>query len=211
MPPLPPKILEEVRTFNAGVFEQFQALAWTIASTRKISQDDLSMPFTEKLFPDKWDSRGDPKTGPFDSAGSKFQELYLGQIVRSRSRSPFSGVCGANDEFKSPLDLVKYTRAVMHFDPNSLPMAAPALPAAIGHLEATNSWIVDFLIHGKIKYLWEDNGINYTKAYKYITAFRDAVKQLVAVIKVYCPNQDDIVLKAFTNLGLELDKYLKSV
>jgi len=50
--------------------------------------------------------------------------------------------------------------------------------------------MLDFMIHGKVKYLWEDNGVNATKAWKIISDFKDAVKKTAVALKIYCPPDD---------------------
>jgi len=204
LPPLPEDILQEVQRYNEVCLEHFQDLAWTVASTRKISDQDLELPLSGKAFRPGWDPRGTPFI-----KGSDFEKEFIQQIVRYRARSPFSAISGAGDEFDSPLDLATSARTVMHLDIASfLTVGAPMLGDEEGSLEETNSWILDFMIHGKIKYLWEDNGINATKAWKLINDFKDAVKKTAQALKVFSP-ADDIVFKTFTALADEMDKYHK--
>jgi len=95
----------------------------------------------------------------------------------------------------------------MHLDLNQFPtIAADCFIAE--EIEGTNSWILDFMTHGKIKYLWEDNGINQTVAWRLISDFKDQVKRSTDAIRNYSP-KDDIVLKTFDELGQEMDRYLK--
>jgi hypothetical protein len=193
--PLPPKILEEVNKYNSNVFSCFQDLAFAVSTTKKMGPDDFTLPYTNQVF-----------SAQFDSRGAGFGDGYKALILRQRLRSPFSAMTGLGDALESPHDLVKYTRCVTHFDLNSVPMVAPAVDT-LGMLEATNSWAVDFMIHGKIKHLLEDNAINSTKAYKFITNFIEAVKMLTAVLKIYAPS-DDIVLKTLELLHTEMQKIL---
>eukprot|EP00929_Paragymnodinium_shiwhaense_P082526 TRINITY_DN4351_c0_g1_i1.p1 TRINITY_DN4351_c0_g1~~TRINITY_DN4351_c0_g1_i1.p1 ORF type:complete len:1954 (-),score=750.05 TRINITY_DN4351_c0_g1_i1:133-5994(-) len=200
---LPEKLKAQVKKYNESVFEQFQSLAWAVASTRKIAQDDLSLPFTNKVFQPGWDKRGNPFID-----GSDFAAKYIKQIIRFRGRSPFSAISGTGDEFRSPNDFCKYARSVTHFDANSLPMVAPSM-VDLGELEATNSWAVDFMFHGKIRYLAEDNGLNATKAYKLISNFIERVDMMIAVLKVYSP-PDDIVLETLEGVKKEMKLALVS-
>lgn len=206
LPALPEKILAEVQKYNASIFELFQQLSWSVASTRKFGEHDFSLPLTRTHFPESWDARG----APF-AKDSDFQKGYIGQLVRFRARSPLAAIAGSGDFFRSPTDLVSSLRNVIQMDLNALPMVPPAAGAAglEGELEPTNSWALDFMIHGKIKYLWEDNGIDSTRAYKLIKDLEDKMLMTVAALKAYCP-ADDIVLKTFKELHAELVDRLKA-
>jgi hypothetical protein len=204
LPPLPPKILAEVQSYNASAFELFQQLSWSVASTRKFGEHDFTLPCSKRRFPETWDSRG----APFHK-DSDFQKSYVGQLVRFRARSPLAAISGFGDRFRSPVDLVTTVRNVIQMDLNALPIVppVPGPEGAQGALEPTNSWALDFMIHGKAKYLWEDNAIDATKAYKLISSFNEKTKMTVAALKAYCP-ADDIVLKTFVELHSELDSRL---
>lgn len=204
LPPLPEKILAEVQSYNESVFEHVQQLAWTVASTRKIGEVDLALPMSQKAFRSGWDPRGEPFTDP---KGSDLAARIIKQMTRYRARSPFSAINGEGDIFSCTSDLVNSARNVLHLDMNSFPTIAQPMLEQDG-LEPTNSWMLDFMIHGKIKYLWEDNGVGPTKAWRLISDFREAVKKATAAIKSYSP-EGDLVLKTFEQLGSEIDKYLK--
>jgi hypothetical protein len=186
--------------YSESTFEIFQQLSWTVASTRKIKQGDLTLPFSGIEFPDDWDARGEP----FQKGDGSFFEGYVGQITRYRARSPFSAVSGSGDHFKSPQELVTCVRNVLHMDLNALPMVLPAA-GKDDALEATNSWAVDFMTHGSRKYLYEDNGIDSTTAWKLISEFIAKLKMAVAAIKVFAP-KDDIVLVTMTELIDEMEE-----
>jgi len=200
LPSLPKPMLEAVKKYNDGVHNLFQELAWGVGSTRKFSDTDLVLPLSGRSFSASWDPRGPPF-----QKGSPFQEKFIQHIVRYRARSPFSAIAGIGDNFSSPSDLASSTRNVMHLDVTSFPTVAAS---ALGEqsLEPTNSWMLDFMIHGKIKYLWEDNGINATQAWKLIGDFKDAVKKVSTAMKPWCP-ADDLVLRTFEELGAEIHKY----
>mmetsp|Transcript_59948 Transcript_59948/g.97036 ORF Transcript_59948/g.97036 Transcript_59948/m.97036 type:complete len:1938 (-) Transcript_59948:58-5871(-) len=209
LPALPKSLREEIKQYNASIFSTFQDFAWAVASTRKIGENDLTLPLSQRGFQVGWDSRGEP----FEKT-SKFAGFFIKHIVRYRARSPFAALSGSGDNFLSTADLAKYARNVMHLDLNAIPTVArppycERQEDADAELEATNSWIVDFMIHGKIKYLWEDNGINATLGWKLISEFVQQLKRATVVLKAYCP-ADDIVLKTFTELAAEMEKYLKS-
>mmetsp|Transcript_92223 Transcript_92223/g.176876 ORF Transcript_92223/g.176876 Transcript_92223/m.176876 type:complete len:1979 (-) Transcript_92223:351-6287(-) len=200
--PLPPDMLKVVKDYNASVFELFQQLAWTAASVKKFdADDDFTLPFSRRAFDRTWDSRGEPLGEDAD-----FAKKYIRQKLTYRARAPLAAITGSGDFFSSPYDLVSSLRTAVLLDLNSLPMLLPASGPAgeAGELEATNSWAVDFMIHGKIKYLWEDNGIDATKAYKIIQSIKDTVKMAVAVMKVYCP-REDIVMKTMQSLAAEIE------
>jgi len=202
LPKLPSEILAEVLRYSESTFEIFQQLSWTVASTRKIKQGDLTLPFSGIEFPADWDARGEP----FQKGDGSFFEGYVGQITRYRARSPFSALSGSGDHFKSPQELVNGVRNVLHMDLNALPMVLPAA-GKDDALEATNSWAVDFMIHGSRKYLYEDNGIESTATWKLISEFIAKLNMAVAVIKVFAP-KDDIVLVTMLELIAEMDERL---
>mmetsp|Transcript_124043 Transcript_124043/g.345226 ORF Transcript_124043/g.345226 Transcript_124043/m.345226 type:complete len:658 (+) Transcript_124043:2976-4949(+) len=201
LPPLPKPILDEVKKYNASVFEHFQDLAWVVASTRKVGEPDLALPLSKRVFRPGWDPRGPP----FVKGASEFETGFIQQIVRFRARSPFSAISGLGDNFSSPADLANSVRNVMHLDVSSFPSVGAAMLQDKG-LEDTNSWMLDFMIHGKRRYLWEDNGINATKAWRLVDDFKEAVRKVSIALKTYSP-PDDIVLKTFTELAEEIKRY----
>jgi len=198
LPPLPAKIEEEVMAYNQGLFDHFQSLAWSVGSTRKMAETDLQLPISEQQFNVKWDKRGEPFPKESDFGGRY-------RLIRYRARSPFSAIGGIGDTFLSQADLAKSARSVMHLDIHSFMTVACPLLGEDG-LEPTNSWMLDFMIHGKKEYLWEDNGINATLAWKLISDFLAAVKKAVTALKAYCP-EDDLVLTTFAALGAEIEEY----
>jgi len=200
LPPLPSKILKEVKKYNLSVFELFQELAWSVASTKKFGGNDFTLPCSKRQFPESWNAKG----APFEKE-SVFQKDYVKQLVRFRARSPLAAISGAGDRFRTPNDLVATLRNVIQMDLNALPIVPPAHGEAgvEGELEPTNSWILDFMLHGKMKYLAEDNGIDATKAYKLISGFKEKVEMATRALKAYS-SPDDIVLKTFELLSVEL-------
>eukprot|EP00928_Gymnodinium_smaydae_P014150 TRINITY_DN15141_c0_g2_i3.p1 TRINITY_DN15141_c0_g2~~TRINITY_DN15141_c0_g2_i3.p1 ORF type:complete len:1998 (-),score=638.27 TRINITY_DN15141_c0_g2_i3:221-6076(-) len=201
LPPLPSKIRAEVLQYNARVFEVFQQLATTVSSSRKIGADDLVLPYTQRRFQTSAEA-----SNPFED-GSSFGEMYKGQINKYLARSPFAALAGKGDAFESPGDLLNNSRSFYQIGLNSLALNGAAM-ADEKELEATNSWILDFMIHGKMKYLYEDNGISPTKSWNMVSAFKDIIKMATAALKAYSP-KEDIVLVTFTALGDELEKLLK--
>lgn len=207
LPALPKSIQEEMKKYNRLVLEHFQQLAWTVTTNvgkiENTADVDLVLPLSGRKFSPTWLETGNP----FEK-DSAFAKTFIDQILRYRARSPFSAIAGVGDTFASSSDLAKSVRNVMHLDLNQLPTVANDcfMP---DELEATNSWVLDFMIHGKIKYLLEDNGINQTAAWKLISEFKESVKRTTVAIKNYSPN-DDIVLKTFEQLGEEMERYLRS-
>jgi len=193
LPPLPPKIQKVVEEYSDGMFNLFQEFAWTVASARKPAAVDLTLPITGRVSRENWDERGEPF-----AEESSFQKAYLGQLIRPRARSPFVAISGLSDVFQSEGDLVNSLRPVIHLDDQAVPLIST---------QPANSWMLDFMIHGKKKYLEIDNGINATEAWKVITGFQDAVKQLTVVMAVYCP-KEDIVLTTAQQLNREIDIFL---
>lgn len=208
--PPPKPIAKEIMAFNASIEEHMQEFAWTVASNKKTSENDMEMPMSGKITRFNWDPRGDATTGPFDSKTAEFGKRLNKHKTKYRTRSPIAAIDGTGDYFKSPSDLVASTRNVLHLDFNSFPTIAAPMFGDAG-LEPTNSWMVDFMIHGKIKYLWEDNGIGPTQAWKNISDFKEAIKKAITVMKMYAPEEPDIVIKTFQQLHDEMDKYLRGV
>jgi hypothetical protein len=205
LPELPERILKEVQSYNASVFDLFQQLSWSVTSCKKFGEQDFTLPFSKRHFPETWDQRGQP----FEK-DSAFQKIYIDQLVKKlRARCPLAAISGHGDFFKSPTDLVNTLRNVIQMDLNALPIVPPAHgeDGARGALEATNSWVLDFMTHGKMKYLAEDNGIDSTKAYKLISSFKEKTAMACAALKAYAP-ADDIVLTTFQQLTAELDARL---
>ncbi|CAL1141071.1 unnamed protein product, partial [Cladocopium goreaui] len=112
-----------------------------------------------------------------DGNDGAFGPEFFGQMVKYKTRSPFSALGGVGDHFRSPVDLCKNCRNVLHLDLNAIPTVANPPGRDGGDLEATNSWLLDYMIHGQRRYLWEDNGINATKAYKLIDEFIQMLKK----------------------------------
>jgi hypothetical protein len=206
LPPLPSKILAEVQKYNASIFELFQELSWSVACTRKFRESDFMLPCSERQFPVEFDARGAPM-----EKDSSFQAGLIGQRMRFKARSPLAAISGGSDYFRSPNDLVMNLRNVIQMDMNALPIVppAPGQAGAEAELEETNSWALDYMIHGKMKYLWEDNAIDSTRAYKLISGLKDSLAMMVAAIKAYNPPSDDIVLKTFTALHEDISTRLQ--
>mmetsp|Transcript_70413 Transcript_70413/g.168645 ORF Transcript_70413/g.168645 Transcript_70413/m.168645 type:complete len:1423 (-) Transcript_70413:98-4366(-) len=199
LPPLPDYILEEVEDYNKNVFELFQQMAFSVASSKKLDESDLTLPFTKRSFPLTFDPRGDP------AKGSKFFDDYKGQLVKPRSRSPFSAMAGFADFFRSPADLATSTRHVLHMDISQLPMVPPPPGCEQGQgLEPANSWVVDILIHEQLKYLTEDNGLGPTEAYKLIESFREFTEMAKYAIQEMVSAKDDILLTTLDQLSKDL-------
>jgi len=207
LPPLPQKIHAELNAYNDSVLELFQELAFSVASTRKFGEQDFLLPVSRRRFQDAWDARGNG--GSCFQKESEFQKCFIKQLVRFRARSPLDAISGCGDRFRSPNDLVTTLRNVIQMDLNSLPIVPRTQGAdgAASELEATNSWILDFMLHGKMKYLAEDNGIDSTRAYKLISGFKDKIAMATAALKAYSP-ADDIVLKTFEQLHADLQSRL---
>mmetsp|Transcript_45205 Transcript_45205/g.105396 ORF Transcript_45205/g.105396 Transcript_45205/m.105396 type:complete len:1912 (+) Transcript_45205:101-5836(+) len=205
LPPLPPRIKKEIQRYNNQLFDIFQQFAWTVAMTRKHGETDLTLPTSSRSFPVGLDERGEP----FDKKGGLGTALFK-QVVKYKARSPFSALSGAGDFFLTPSDLSKNCRNVLHLDLNAIPTVAcpPSGADANRELEATNSWILDFMIHGQRKFLWEDNGISATRAWKLIEEFVQILKKAVKAMKAWAP-EDDIVLTTMTQLTKEMEAFHK--
>jgi hypothetical protein len=188
--------LKEVERYNDSTFELFQELAFSVASTSKFGEQDYTLPLTERRFPESFPDGKNPF-----GKDSSFSKPYIGQLVRFRARTPLAAIAGEGDRFRSPNDLVTTLRNIIQMDLNAIPMV---------HLQDTNSWALDFMIHGKTKYLFEDNGMDSTQAYKYIKQFEDIVKMIAEALKAYKPGKGcnppvtDIVLQTFEELVAEL-------
>jgi len=202
LPPLPPMMLEEVMNYNKSNFDLFQQLAFSIASRRKFESKDFKLPCSGRQCLDTWGSGGPP----FEKE-STFQEKYVGQIVRFRARSPLAALAGSGDRFRTPSEMVSTLRNVIQLDVTAIPFIPVSQDAAEGEppvLEATNSWILDFMMHGQKKYLAEDNNIDSSRVYKFISSFKEAIKMSITAIKAYSPSED-LVLQTFEALLAELE------
>ncbi|CAJ1371958.1 unnamed protein product, partial [Effrenium voratum] len=206
LPPLTPRIRKEIQRYNLQLFEIFQQFAYAVAVTRKIGETDVTLPNSQRSFRHKLDERGQP----FDANASFGPEL-LDQLVKYKARSPFSALAGVGDQFRSPIDLCKNCRNVLHLDLNAIPTVA-CPPQGVGDesadLEETNSWILDFMIHGQRKYLWEDNGINATRAWKMTDEFVQTLKKAEKALKAFAAD-GDIVLTTTAALAKEMEAYHK--
>ncbi|CAK8985572.1 unnamed protein product [Durusdinium trenchii] len=102
---------------------------------------------------------------------------------------------------------------VLHLDLKAIPTVACPANAPRGaeaDLEETNSWLLDYLIHGQRRYLWEDNGLNATKAYKLIDDFIQMLKKAERALQAFAP-KEDLVLNTMSKLALELADRQKRV
>lgn len=201
LPPLPPRIRKEIQEYNKQLIEIYQQFAYSVAVTRKVGGIDVTLPTSQKSFRYKLDERGEP----FDGNDGAFGPEFFGQMVKYKTRSPFSALGGVGDHFRSPVDLCKNCRNVLHLDLNAIPTVANPPGRDGGDLEATNSWLLDYMIHGQRRYLWEDNGINATKAYKLIDEFIQMLKKAHKAFKALAPEKD-IVLTTFDALAKELEQ-----
>lgn len=196
LPSLPEAILKVVQDYNASTFELFQELAFSVASSRKFGDDDVTLPFTTVSFQDEHKM-------PF-SDEAEFRRQFLDQRLKFKARSPFAAMEGSGDTFSSPADLVNTVRSVLHLDIHMLPIIPPPVSQDFSSgLEPTNSWIVDYLIHGKKEMLSEDNGLHAAKVWTMINKFKDNLKMVLEVLKTMSP-KDDIVLTTTAQLVAEL-------
>jgi len=204
LPPLPDQILKQLEDYNHRVFELFQQLSWCVSSTKVICEEDLKLPFSRRIFQDGFGDKGD-----LFLENSTYKGMLKKQHTKFRARSPFAALSGSGDQFRTPTDLISSARNVMHMDLNMLPMIPPPAGEDISEgLELTNSWAVDFLCHGKLKYLVDDNGLRATKAWALSQKFIESVNMSVAAMKCFA-KADDIVLKTFEELGQEMSKMQK--
>jgi len=204
LPPLPNYILEEINNYNKSVFELFQQMAFSVCSTaKKLSEEELTLPLSGRRFPMTFDDRGDP------AEGSKFFDAYTKQLIRQKSRTPFSALGGFDDFYRSPHDLSFASRQLLHIDMSQLPMVPPPPGCDFSAgLEPANSYIVDILIHEKMTLLQEDNGLSVAKAYPLVEGFKQFLEMATFAMKEMAP-KDDIVVSAFEQLSKDLDPLLK--
>jgi len=148
-----------------------------------MGQDEHKMPFSDE---------------------AEFRRQFLDQRLKFKARSPFAAMEGSGDTFSSPADLVNTVRSVLHLDIHMLPIIPPPVSQDFSSgLEPTNSWIVDYLIHGKKEMLSEDNGLHAAKVWTMINKFKDNLKMVLEVLKTMSP-KDDIVLTTTAQLVAEL-------
>lgn len=208
LPALPPRIRKEVQHYNAQLFELFQQFAYATVSGAQIEEKDVTLPTSHRTFRHCVDQRGEL----FDAKSALAPQMGA-NLVKYQARSPFSALGGVGDQFRSPADLCKNCRNVLHLDLKAIPTVACPANAPRGaeaDLEETNSWLLDYLIHGQRRYLWEDNGLNATKAYKLIDDFIQMLKKAERALQAFAP-KEDLVLNTMSKLALELADRQKRV
>lgn len=203
LPPLPTAIAVEAMENNLSVVEHVQELAWTVAATRKDMSKDTRLPTRQDEFPTAWDERGEP----FAEEKTPMAAWIVKQLTRYRARSPFSAIGGNGDVFESATDIVTSTRNVMHLDMSCFPVVAHPSHSEEG-LEPTNTWMLNFMSHGRIKQLWEDNSIGPATTHRLISKYLEAIKKATVMIKVFAGAnaETDIVCQTFTRLAEEKEE-----
>lgn len=135
---------------------------------------------------------------------SPFFDIFKKQVIKYRARAPFSALGGEGDVFQDSFQWVTSARSTMlHLDVESFPIIPPSRGESEG-LEAANSYALDFMMHGRLKYLAEDNGLTLTQAWKAIHDFGTSLDMLCIAIEKMCPHEEDLVRKSVEAVRSEM-------
>lgn len=133
---------------------------------------------------------------------SPFGSFLASHKSKFKARSIFSGLTGLGDSFGNYRDAILNTRtAVAKVDLNTIPVVD------IAH--SRNSYLLDFLIHGRLEVLPEDNGLSMTEAYASIDSFIKSLQMVAHALKQIVPDAEeeksgDILLDALRELIQEM-------
>jgi len=182
LPPVPPSIKEELESYNKDVLDTY--LNWVhVMSTRtpySVEANDFTLPFTARELPHDLKSQTFPK-GIANPKG-KFMTWLHSTNNSAQARNLFSCLQGRmGDTFMSADDAVKNTRRGV------LRMDEKVLPVVESGENATNSYLLDFCMHGKLSVLAADNGISATDAYRLVKDFQDALEMVLHALEKIVP------------------------
>jgi hypothetical protein len=203
LPPMPANIAEEVANFNKDVQNIYTNYIWSQCARTKFSAElgDFKLPYTGTTALEKF-----PNGMFFDKNGG-FANFWVKRVNKFKARSLFSAMKGnVGDNFLDHKDAIENTRlGIAKVDMNSIPVI---------QTENVNSYILDFLIHGDLKLLMTDNGINNTEAYQLIiNGFLENVKMLKHALEKITSGSTkeapDVVLEALIELITELEAQKK--
>eukprot|EP00400_MALV-I_sp_L67-5_P000606 gene606-251_t len=193
---LPAPIQKELDSYNNETFEVFTNFVKSCSLLSKdFTNEDFELPKSSISI-----IRDFPNGDPFKE-DSQFMAEYRGHLNKFRCRSPFQALPGRGDKFKSAYDLVDgLRRSQVRLDIDSMPSL---LPRKGDGTMKTDSWLCDFLMHGKLMYLRRDNLLVGAEAW---TAVHDVVESLRLLKSVLSKiaGPEDIVLTSVTLLQKEL-------
>ena len=140
---LPEKIQAELDAYNTDTFEVFTNFVKSCSLLRKdFDTGDFELPRSSVSS-----LRDFPAGDPFKD-DSPFMGHYRARLNKFKCRSPFQALPGRGDKFADAHDLVDgLRRSVVRLDIDSLPTLLPRK----GDSEMrSDSWLCDFLMHGKL-------------------------------------------------------------
>jgi len=193
-----------VDTFNKDITKIYKDYIYAVCcGAENGGEDDCILPVTKTKILHKFSPRN-PKglMNPKSLISTFLKETRR----KTDARSLFSAMTGKGDEFVDVVDAVRnYRISRAKVDMNSFPACETEFD--------TNSYMLDFMLHGQLKHLPSDNGVPMTEAYASLSAFQESLKMIAHSINMIIQDdkkkKEDIVLLAVNELVAELEKRLK--
>jgi len=179
--PLPDEIQKVVEAYDRDVFSLYQQFIHSCSGTVDLKDKDLDLPYSKaRMRPERFPN----KVIPFKVKESEFLKSYNDQIIKYKSRSPISAFQGKGDYFTDTRDIIDGVRDhVVRIDYDTFP--------TLNTREKANSWLIDYLIHGQLKYLTVDNRLDPSEAYNLVTKMTQALDMMLQCLEKTCPELDD--------------------
>lgn len=125
-------------------------------------------------------------------------------MIKSKARSPLSATIGRGDKFRSYPDLIAGAREhVVRIDHDTFP--------TIHIEEQPNSWLIDYLLHGQMNFLTQDNHLTPGESFKLVACMVATLDQIMVCLDKSCPLNErdgvtpsDIVRRTMGELSREL-------
>jgi len=168
-----------IEAYNANVFDCFSNYAVACTRGKSLEEEDAQLPLSKReILP----------SAPAPAGG--LSKLFSAAQVQTETRAPLAALAGTNDQFRDPFDLVDCVRRhLVRLDTGSLPLFLPEGRGSPS-MERTNSWVLDFYLHGKLKYLTPDNGISASESWQLVKNFNTSLYMLCVGLKEIAPEQD---------------------
>eukprot|EP00916_Digyalum_oweni_P008339 GHVL01013993.1.p1 GENE.GHVL01013993.1~~GHVL01013993.1.p1 ORF type:complete len:1057 (-),score=171.17 GHVL01013993.1:225-3395(-) len=198
-----------ISQYNQIVMETFNDCIKICALSTELTSNDYQLPASKIFW--KRQSIGDqsecislvPETDASRvNDESSWMKALGNSNVPSISRSPFSALSGNGDLFGTAEEIEREVRRHIQIDQVPLVPVQNTIPAEME--EFCNSFILDFLIHGKLN-LMHRNFMSQADAWTSINDFVLILKHLTTVVTNMNPSQDtnyleNIIKKAANNL-----------
>eukprot|EP00397_Hematodinium_sp_SG-2012_P001704 GEMP01001709.1.p1 GENE.GEMP01001709.1~~GEMP01001709.1.p1 ORF type:complete len:1345 (+),score=373.38 GEMP01001709.1:450-4037(+) len=177
---LPEKIQHVLDEYEKDVFELYQQFVHSCSATEDIDEKkDIRLPFAVvDVAPIKYPDGQNPFR-----KGAPFLDSYGKQLIKYKSRSPLSACSGRGDKFVNCHDIVSGVREhVVRMDYDTFP--------TVNTRETVNSWLIDFLLHGQLKFLALDNRLDLSEAYRLVANVEMALSQILGCLEKACPQME---------------------